>query len=468
MPSARRTAAPLSEELADADLGDARLNRRLGRLVDRIAERPGESFPKALDDAELEAAYRFFGNDQVTPEAILAPHFRQSARRAAELPQIVVAHDTTQFEFPGQSKRKGLGRLIRPSAQGFFGHFSLAMSADVERRPIGLLALETVFRLKKSIGQKTWTRDQRIGESGRWLRSVEAVEQRLNGVAQAIHVMDREADQYSLLAAMDEMARPFVIRSFQDRRLERDDEARLRAVASAAKVTMRREVPLSPRPKLFGPKGERHPARRHRIAHLSFATATVKLKRTVDARDSKARAVQVNVIHVFERKPPKGQPAVEWFLLTNLPTNTSAAIAFAVDCYRNRWVIEEYFKALKTGCQFEKRQLESAHSLLNALAIFAPVAWRLLLLRHLARTSRRAPASAALTSHQLDVLRAVAKKPLPKRATARDAMLAVAALGGHLKNNGDPGWLVLGRGMHDLLLLELGWRARDGTRSDQS
>jgi hypothetical protein len=35
-------------------------------------------------------------------------------------------------------------------------------------------------------------------------------------------------------------------------------------------------------------------------------------------------------------------------------------------------------------------------------------------------------------------------------------MLAVAALGGHLKNNGEPGWIVLGRGMEDLLLLEHG------------
>jgi len=43
--------------------------------------------------------------------------------------------------------------------------------------------------------------------------------------------------------------------------------------------------------------------------------------------------------------------------------------------------------------------------------------------------------------------------------TVKDAMLAVAGLGGHLRRNGDPGWLVLGRGMHDLLLLELGWRA---------
>jgi hypothetical protein len=342
------------------------------------------------------------------------------------------------------------------------------MSADAERRPLGLLALETIFRLKKSIGHKAWTRGQSLGESARWLRSVEAVEERLAGRGAAIHVMDREGDQYSVLSAMAETKRSYVIRSFQDRRLAGADEARLRAVASAAKVTFRREVPLSPRPKLFGPKGQRHPARRYRIARLSFAAASVELRRTADARDASAATLRVNVIHVFERKPPEGEPGVEWFLLTSLPVDTADAIAFAVDCYRARWTIEEFFKALKTGCQFEKRQLESAHSLLNALAIFAPVAWRLLLLRHLARTDRRAPASAALTSQQLEVLRAVARTPLSKRATARDAMLAVAALGGHLKSNGDPGWLVLGRGMHDLLLLELGWRAREVARSDQS
>lgn len=465
-----RSSAPASiaAELADADLGDARLNRRLGLLADRIAERPGESFPKALNDAELEAAYRFFGNDQVTPEAILAPHFRQTGRRAAELPRVIVAHDTTQFEFGGQMKREGLGRLIRPAAQGFFGHFSLAMSADGARTPLGLLALETVFRLKKSIGHKQWTRDQSLGESARWVRAVEAVEKALEGRVEAVHVMDREGDQYSVLAALDESKRSFVIRSFQDRRLAGEDEARLRAVASAAKVTLRREVPLSPRPRIDGPKGDRHPARRQRIAKLAFSATSVELKRPGNGSKTSSPSLRVNVIHVLERKPPQGEPAVEWFLLTSLPIDTDAAIAFAVDCYRARWMIEEFFKALKTGCQFEKRQLESAHSLLNALAILAPVAWRLLLLRHLARSEKRAPASSALTPQQLEVLMAVSKKPLPRRPSARDAMLAVAALGGHLKSNGDPGWLVLGRGMHDLLLLELGWRARDAQRSDQS
>lgn len=457
----RPSAPDLADELAEADLGDARLDRRLGRLATRLAERPGESFPKALDDAELEAAYRFFGNAQVTPEAILAPHFRQTARRAATQPRVIVAHDTTQFEFGGQTKRRGLGRLIKPSAQGFFGHFALAMSADAPRQPLGLLALETVFRLKKSIGQKTWTRDQRIGESERWLRCVDDAEALLAGRVEAIHVMDREADQYALFAALAAANRPFVIRSFQDRRLAGDAEARLRAAASAACAAFQRDVPLTPRPHIRGPKGERHPARRHRVARLSFAATTVELKRTPDARSSSATTLPLNVIHVFERKPPPREPAVEWFLLTNLPIDSDQDIAFAVDCYRARWTIEEYFKALKTGCQFEKRQLESAHSLLNALAILAPVAWRLLLLRHLAREKKPGPASSALTPKQLEVLRAVAKKPLPRRPTARDAMLAVAALGGHLKSNGDPGWLVLGRGMHDLLLLELGWRARE-------
>lgn len=457
----------ISSEFSDVDLGDVRLNRRLGTLASKLADRSGESFPKALDDAELEAAYRFFGNAKVTPEAIIAPHFRQSARRASRCKQIIVAHDTTAFEFGGTSKRDGLGHLIRPSAQGFFGHVSLALSADGKRRPIGLLSLETIFRLKEPIGQKNWTKKQSLGESARWLRGVEDTESRLAGAVEAIHVMDREGDQYALLAAMTMENRSFVIRSFQDRRLV-DDEARLRERARSAKVRLRREVPLSPRPHIRGPKGERHPARRQRLAKLSFAATTVELPRTSQGREA-AATISINIIHVFEPRPPTGEPPVEWFLLTNLPIDDNEAIAFAVDCYRARWTIEEYFKALKTGCQYEKRQLDSAASLLNALAIFAPVAWRLLLLRHLARSDKRAPASRAFTPKQLEVLHAVAKKPLPNRPSARDAMLAVAKLGGHQKNNGDPGWLVLGRGMHDLLLLELGWRAREqAERCDQS
>jgi Transposase DNA-binding len=63
--------------------------------LDSLADRPGASFPKALDDTELEGAYRFFGNVNVSPDAILSPHFRQTAQGAAAHEQVRVIDATT-------------------------------------------------------------------------------------------------------------------------------------------------------------------------------------------------------------------------------------------------------------------------------------------------------------------------------------------------------------------------------------
>ena len=457
----RRVAAipAIADEVANADLGDLRLAKRLIALVTSVVDRPAESFPKALDDAELEAAYRFFGNDRVTPDAILAPHYRQTAKRAAQHERVLVVHDTSQFEFNGSVTREGLGRLVNPG-QGFFGHFSLAVAANGAREPLGLLAIETLFRLDKPKPKSQRRNSDSRGESARWPRGIEAAEQLLGGRSRAIHIMDREADSYPILACLHDTARSYVIRAFQNRVLVGEREQHLRDAAKAAKRSFEREVPLSRRPHIPGAPGKRHPARKGRLARLSFAATTVEIPRTAKAKKASSKSIELNVVYVVERRPPRGEPPVEWFLLTDLPVATTDEIAFVVDCYRGRWMIEEYFKALKTGCAYEKRQLETAHSLLNAMAVLAPVAWRLLLLRHLAREAPDRPASVALTPTQLDVLHAVAKRPIPANPTVQDAMLAIAGLGGHLPRNGDPGWLVLGRGMHDLLLLELGWRAR--------
>jgi hypothetical protein len=150
---------------------------------------------------------------------------------------------------------------------------------------------------------------------------------------------------------------------------------------------------------------------------------------------------------------------IDWTLLTQEPIDTAEQILKIVDYYRGRWMIEEYFKALKTGCSFEKRQLESLATLLNALAIFVPVAWRLLLLRGMARSHPTVPATIVLTEPQIAVLHAVTKKPLPHDLNVEQALLAIAALGGHIKNNGQPGWQLLGRGFRKLLNLEEGWTA---------
>jgi hypothetical protein len=147
---------------------------------------------------------------------------------------------------------------------------------------------------------------------------------------------------------------------------------------------------------------------------------------------------------------------VDWCLITTEAIETAEDVAAIVDAYRARWVIEEYFKALKTGCAFEKRQLETRTAILNALALFAPIAWQLLVLRQLSRDRTDTPADTVLSPLKLRVLQGHKRTKLPEGATVREAMLAIAALGGHIKNNGDPGWIVLGRGYEDLLLLEQG------------
>jgi hypothetical protein len=127
---------------------------------------------------------------------------------------------------------------------------------------------------------------------------------------------------------------------------------------------------------------------------------------------------------------------------------------------RDRWLIEEYFKALKTGCACETRQLTTYAGLVRALAVFIPLAWCLLALRHLGRAVTPLPITHCFDHEQLLRLRRLLRQrryTLPPRPTVRDAMLGIAALGGHITNNGLSGWLVLGRGLTRFLDAEVGW-----------
>ena len=100
-----------------------------------------------------------------------------------------------------------------------------------------------------------------------------------------------------------------------------------------------------------------------------------------------------------------------------------------------------------------------------ALVIYAAVAWRLLLLRWLDRNEPDAPAPRVLTPAQLATLTAVCKMKytaLPKNPTVHHVLSAIATIGGHVRNNGPPGWLVIGRGFDQLLAMEVGYLAARG------
>lgn len=440
------------DEYQDARLGDLRRSERLAELGMALAAFPQGSFPEVLgDSAELEAAYRFFGNPGVDADAVLEPHYRETRTRCAERGLVVVAHDTTDFVFRGD--RRGLGRMRGRLERGFFGHFALAVSMDAWREPLGALRLETWVRADEKTPNKP-ARLRTDRESLRWSRGVADVERQL-GEGQAVHVMDREADAYDLLAELIEGKRRFIVRASSDRKLV--DGELLADAVEALDIVVTREVPLSERTRKAPPVQRGiHPARTARTATLAISATTVTMPRPNNQPKDLPKILTVHVVVVEERHPPAGEPPVSWLLYTTEPVTKPADLERIVDGYRARWRIEEFFKALKSGCAIEKRQLESRHALVNALATYIPIAWRVLRHRTLAHADGSRPASAVLTPVQLRILRHASAAKLPRAITVADAFVAVAALGGHLKRNGPPGWITLARGYERLLTLEQG------------
>lgn len=446
-------------EVQTADLGDKRLTARLVALAERLARAPDQSFPKAAgSDAALEATYRFLGNEAVTPDAILQPHVSATRSRCAQAEAVIVAHDSTEFRF--SSPREGLGRVASETSHGFLGHFALAVAA-ASRAPLGILGMETVFRERGSRSPKhAYRRPLEEKESKRWLELVRRTAAVLTDIPVAIHVMDREADAFELLAAMAAEQHRFIVRLQFDRTVDTTvGRGRISDVIKGRKALLTREVVLSARtPGLRDPlsRAKKHPYRRGREATLRVSATSVAIRRPAHVGGRAPESLRLNVVRVQEVSAPQGVDPVEWRLVTSEPIDTAEDVAAIVDGYRARWVIEEYFRALKQGCAYEKRQLESKHALLNALAVFTPVAWQLLALRQLSRDAQDLPADRVLSPLKITLLQRHPDTKLVKSPTIRQAMLAIAALGGHIKNNGDPGWQVLGRGYEDLLLLERG------------
>lgn len=449
--------AALAQEVANSNFEDERLNERLKALITGLGIDPTRSLPRAFDEAGLEAAYRFFGNHRVTPEAILAPHIEATKARCAQQRTFLVLHDTTAFTYRYDGEREGLGRMRRSekgSRQAFFSHVSLAITADGTRRPLGVAALQH------------WTRKASIkgAEFQRWEDQVRESSVQLDGLKNAIHLMDREADDYQMFSAFQRDGHRFVARCVSDRRLDTSTgTTKLREHLATIPTKIEREIPLQRRKQHRNPILEKqHPARESRTAKLSVAATTVSLKRP--STGSKRHltlptTLSINVVHIWEAEPPEGETAVEWYLYTSEPIETAEQQLAVVDYYRARWTIEEYFKALKTGCDFESRQLQDYEGLVNLLATFAPIAYRMLLIRSEARRAPDESAVSVLTPDHITVLRAKGRSKLSANPTTREVYLAVAILGGHIKySKRDPGWLTLARGLEDLEKLTEGYR----------
>lgn len=449
-------AVDLRDELRSVDLGDLRRDQRVLDVIAVLQAHPANSYMESMSAAGREGYYRLLRNAKAMPDALLKPHAEETARRANAVERCLVLHDTTEVSHGRGSARTDFYDL-QNGRFGYLAHVSIAVSSP-DRMALGTVVLKIIERkldrVKVSGGGslERWSAPDK--ESLRWGEGIELAAAK---IPNAIHVMDREGDSYEILVGLTNAARRFIVRGGQDRKVIGDvgnGTTTVLAAMSATEPALGRTAALSTRALTRKKAAKAHPPREARVAKLMIAARQVTIQRPAwlrgAARDTVPASISLNAVHVREVEVPEGCKAVEWLIYTSEPITTAAEIAMVVDDYAARWTIEEFFKALKTGCDFERRQFESQKTSQTALALTLPVAWKLLVMRHLDRTVPDAPASVVLDAARLKVLRAIARVPIPPKATVHHVLIAVADLGGHQKNSGPPGWLTLSRGMERL------------------
>ena len=236
-------AAWAEEEFGEVDLGDVRRNARLVQLATVLGAQPSASLPDASDDpASLKAAYRFFDNDYVRAEAMLASHIQSTTHRLQAVELVLAVQDTTYLDWTEHPNTTGLGPLAAPSHQGLLAHTTLALTP--ERVPLGLLQQQVWARdpqVRRNQDHKQRTIDDK--ESQKWLRSLEAV---ITARAecpntQFVSVGDREADVYDLFLLDRPSGVDLLIRAAQNRKAEHEEKylwAAMASAPSAATVTI--------------------------------------------------------------------------------------------------------------------------------------------------------------------------------------------------------------------------------------
>ena len=198
-----------------------------------------------------------------------------------------------------------------------------------------------------------------------------------------------------------------------------------------------------------------------RLATLAIRFTPVTLRPPCLKQDQPS--ISLWAVEAREERAPKGAKAICWRLLTTLEVTTAQAAIQKVSWYALRWQIEILHKVLKSGCQVEQRQLESTARLRRVLMVDLIVAWRVLSLCKAARQSPQAPASDWLSTQEWRALWCYyhqAPRPPRRSPSLGQTVRWIAQLGGFLarRRDGQPGPLVLWRGLHELQTLTAAWR----------
>ncbi len=434
------------EHFGNCQLGDKRRTKRLVTMAQQVASNPSGSFPDQTRTwGDLKAVYNLFDCEQVTFESIASPHWEQTRQRSRG--RYLVIEDTTELDFGIHRDLDGLGPTGNGRGHGFLLHNALMVDAANEE--IVGVANQTIHYRQPAPKQESKSqRLKRPRESELWGDVVDAVGPPPVDV-EFIHVCDRGADNFELYCHMLEQRTDWVVRVSQKHRLI--------ATADAESMPLSKyltTLPLAGTYELQLRARKNQPSRTAKL-EVRFGKLRMPVPKHKSPYVKRIGPEPITMwgVQVHEVDAPRGIEPIEWVLYTSLPVESFEDAWTIITYYEARWLVEEYHKALKTGCRVTHRQLKSADRLEAMVGLMSVVAVRLLQLKSVARSDPDRPARRVVPRLWLTMLKA-ARKNLHRvhDLTVGEFYREVAKLGGFLgrKSDGQPGWITIWRGWERL------------------
>lgn len=444
-----------------AELGNKTRTKRLVKVADALVRHPGGTLPQKINDpAALQAMYRLMQRQEVTHTSVLAAHQVETFRRIEEHSGPLLAiSDATELDYSGLASLEQLGQIGNGGGRGYICQNVLIVDPQ-QRQAVGLANQILHTRVQAPPGE---TKEQRRRRESRESRLWPEGTRPLPGNPKLVVVCDRGGDTFEELEHEAQSGRRFVVRSGQDRKVlvghtGRGAKKKLYALARQAKAAGSYDVEVAATSQRPG-----------RTATVQFSFLAVRLVPPIQPRGQHSQEpLAVWVVRVWESDPPAGVEPLEWFLLTNVPVERAATARQVIGWYECRWVVEEYHKALKTGCSIEDMQFTHQSRLEPMIALQSVVALTLLNLRDASRRpdAQTAPATEVVAQEYVNVLSTWRHGEARPQWTIHEFFLALARLGGHQNRRRDkrPGWIVLWRGWTALQLLVTGSRLKSKPR----
>jgi len=447
------------QQFSRCQLGDRRRTRRLVRLAEQVVSHPSGSFPEQTETwADLKAAYRLLDRPEVTFQSVAEAHWQQTRRRSVG--RCLVLCDTTELDFGIHRDISDLGPTGNGGGWGCLLHSGLLVAAEGEE-VIGLAGQTIYYRRPVLQKENATQRLARERESGVWGVVIDAVGPPAQHV-ELVHVMDRGADNFEVYCHCLEQQADWVVRVTQrQRKILTPDGTCLPLQEYLA------TLPLSGCYELWL---RVRPGQAARRAKLQVRHGGLRVPPPVHqspyVRGVNPGPVEMHVIQVREVDPPAGVEPIEWILLTSLVVEDVQDARVVIGYYEKRWLIEEWHKALKTGCRVTARQLKTKHRLEAMVGLLSVVSVRLLQLKSAARTEPDRPAQRMIPPRWITLLQAARRNLQVGALTVGEFYRELAKLGGFIgrKSDGEPGWITIWRGWQKLYLMVRGAELADAAR----